>query len=136
VIAVVTVPPSMAQKVLLSENAPELSLDLLNQRHYAWYVENSENKTQPVGMKRPNAFGLYDMHGNVFQWVEDCFHNSYGGAPSDGSAWVEQCNLRVIRGGFYGSNSQLLRSADRGGGDPADNQEFEVGFRVGRTLTP
>jgi formylglycine-generating enzyme required for sulfatase activity len=55
---------------------------------YAWYNANSGRRPHPVGEKKPNAFGLYDMHGNVYQWVEDCIHENYNGAPVDGSAWT------------------------------------------------
>jgi formylglycine-generating enzyme required for sulfatase activity len=67
---------------------------------YAWYAENSEAKTHPDVTKKPNPFGHSDMHGNVWQWVEDCYHASYEEAPSDRSAWVEPCSIiRVVRGG-------------------------------------
>ena len=56
---------------------------------FAWYSENSEDKTHPVGEKKPNAWGLYDMHGNVWEWVEDDWHSSYKGAPNVGQAWVD-----------------------------------------------
>ena len=102
---------------------------------YAWYAENSEGKTQPVGTKKPNAFGLYDMHGNVWQWVEDCYHDSYQGAPSDGSAWVDQCSNRVVRGGSWSGYPDYLRSAYRYG-NGSDYRNVNLGFRVGRTLTP
>jgi formylglycine-generating enzyme required for sulfatase activity len=83
----------------------------------------------------PNAFGLYDMVGNVFQWVEDCVHNNYDGAPTDGSAWVEggDCEVRVDRGGAWNFPPDNLRSASRDTsaiGYRIDN----LGFRVGRTL--
>ncbi len=71
----------------------------------AWYEQNSGYRTHPVGRKAPNAFGLYDMTGNVLEWVQDCYHQSYKGAPSDGSAWETGCcdseydSSRMFRGG-------------------------------------
>jgi eukaryotic-like serine/threonine-protein kinase len=103
---------------------------------YAWFSENSGGKTQPVGKKKPNAFGLYDMHGNVWQWVEDCFELSYSGAPTDGSAVArEDCSGRVLRGGSWYNYRLDLRSANRVRGS-ADNRLLTYGFRVARTLTP
>ena len=60
---------------------------------YAWYSSNSDSQTHPVGQKRANPWGLYDMHGNVWEWVQDCWHDSYSGAPADGRAWVVACKL-------------------------------------------
>ena len=66
----------------------------------AWYLDNSDNKTHPVGEKQPNAFGLYDMLGNVWELCEDRWHPNYEGAPSDGSAWTTGSEVaRVVRGG-------------------------------------
>ena len=91
-------------------------------------------QTSPVGSFRPNAFGLYDTAGNVWQWVQDCYHDDYSGAPADGSAWTSgDCSFRVVRGGSWSSNPQDLRSANRGR-DPTDSRDNDVGFRVGRTL--
>ena len=62
-------------------------------------------RTAPVGSFAPNGFGLYDMHGNVWEWVEDCWNGSYAGAPSDGGAWRSgDCAKRVLRGGSWGGN--------------------------------
>jgi formylglycine-generating enzyme required for sulfatase activity len=98
----------------------------------AW--DNRE--TSPVGSFKPNAFGLYDMHGNVWQWVEDCYHDNYEGAPTDGSAWISKdCSRRVVRGGSWGQNSRIVRSAFRGRNEPYV-QNDDLGFRVARTLTP
>ena len=91
-------------------------------------------ETSPVGSFKPNAFGLYDMAGDVFQWVQDCNNNDYNGAPSDGSAWTSgDCSRRVVRGGSWYAVPLFLRSADRYG-LPADLRLHYLGFRVGRTL--
>jgi formylglycine-generating enzyme required for sulfatase activity len=80
---------------------------------YAWYDENSDGKTHQVGQKKPNSWGLYDMHGNVWEWVQDSWHDSYNGAPADGSAWEGDGTYRVIRGGSWSSNARDCRSALR-----------------------
>jgi formylglycine-generating enzyme required for sulfatase activity len=94
-------------------------------------------QTAPVGSFKPNAFGLYDMHGNVFEWVEDSWHNSYEGAPTDGLRWVEDADasIRVVRGGSWYSDPQNLRAADRLG-FPTDLRLNNIGFRLARTLNP
>jgi formylglycine-generating enzyme required for sulfatase activity len=91
--------------------------------------------TLEVGHFKPNAFRLHDMHGNVREWVEDCWHYSYLNAPTDGSAWISSCpdNARVIRGGSWGAGSGDLRSADRKREAPHHRTRF-TGFRVARTL--
>ena len=93
-----------------------------------------DNKvTAPVGSFNPNAFGLYDMAGNVWQWTQDCYHDSYGAAPADGSAWTSgDCSRLVFRGGSWGSNPLALHSAYRRG--TTDVRASFIGFRVGRTL--
>jgi len=93
-------------------------------------------ETSPVGSFPPNAFGLYDMAGDVWQWVQDCYHDDYNGAPTDGSVWTGgDCSRRVVRGGSWLINPQLLRSAFRVG-VTTDDRNSDLGFRVGRTLTP
>jgi formylglycine-generating enzyme required for sulfatase activity len=93
-------------------------------------------RTAPVGSFKPNAFGLYDMAGNVWQWVQDCHHGDYQGAPPDGSAWTSgDCNRRVARGGSWVDRPEFTRSADRLS-FPARFRIINLGFRVGRTLTP
>ena len=94
-------------------------------------------RTAP-GSFSPNAFGLQDVHGNVWEWVEDCWNDSYNGAPSDGSAWESgewECGARVLRGGSWDSIPRDLRSANRGW-NPPDGRVADRGFRVARTLTP
>ena len=89
-----------------------------------------------VGSYRPNAFGLYDVHGNVCEWVEDCWNGSYTGAPSDGSAWLRgECSWRVVRGGGWNNSPRFQRSAYRFA-TATGFRSSSYGFRVARTLTP
>src|SRR5579871_49039 len=102
---------------------------------YSWYSGNSSYRAHPVGQKTPNAFGVFDMHGNVWEWVEDCYHDDYEGAPVDGAAWTTgDCDARVVRGGSWGSDPQHLRAATRLRNTPANRFNY-LGFRVGRTLS-
>jgi formylglycine-generating enzyme required for sulfatase activity len=90
--------------------------------------------TAPVGSFKPNMFGLYDMAGNAAQFVQDCDHNDYRGAPTDGSAWLSgACKRRAIRGGSWLSQSYDVRS-DRHFLPPEIGRSFDTGFRVARTL--
>jgi formylglycine-generating enzyme required for sulfatase activity len=94
------------------------------------------NRTMPVDSFQPNPWGLYNVHGNVWEWTEDCWNGSYRGAPPDGSAWTSgDCNRRVVRGGSWDDDPQDLRAADRGWSPPV-KRHIGIGFRVGRTLTP
>ena len=93
-------------------------------------------RTSPVGSFRPNPFGLYDMAGNAGEWVEDCYHDTYSGAPTDGSA-VETCmpkfhNARVMRGGGWNAIPAWMRSASRDVEEPSQRAD-SFGFRVART---
>jgi formylglycine-generating enzyme required for sulfatase activity len=99
--------------------------------------EWDDKQTAPVGSFAANAFGLYDMHGNVWEWVEDCWHDNYDGATTDGSPWTAggDCSRRVVRGGSWISLPQNLRAAFRLR-TSTDNRDFSLGLRVGRTLTP
>jgi formylglycine-generating enzyme required for sulfatase activity len=101
----------------------------------AWYAKNSGNKLHRVGEKEPNLFGLYDMHGNVWEWCEDHWHYNYAGAPGDGSPWVDQKggSGRVMRGGSWFGVAGLCRSACRYGGFP-DFLDDDLGFRLVRLL--
>ena len=94
-------------------------------------------KTVSVGSFPANSFGLHDVHGNVWEWVEDCWHENYQGAPQDGSAWVTggYCGHRVLRGSSWNVTPRYLRSANRGR-DEAGVRYSGYGFRVARTLTP
>jgi len=125
---------------------------------YAWFDANSNGKTHSVAKKKPNAFGLYDMHGNVYEWVQDVLWfnpNDYKGAPSDGSAWNKKCaqpddelgqlilgapagcetELRGIRGGAWTTSRIFLRSANRapGGTTTSRNTSASTGMRIART---
>ena len=92
--------------------------------------------TAPIGAFEPNVFGLHDMSGNAWEWVEDSFYRSYEGAPSDGSPWVKgNESLRVLRGGAWFDNPQVLRSASREGFAPRSRLNVTA-FRLSRILAP
>ena len=115
---------------------------------YSWGEESGTNnascdgcgakwflQTAPAGSFKPNAFGLYDVHGNVWEWVEDSWHENYEGAPADGSAWLQDADptFRVIRGGSWHNDTDLVRSAIRF--KRHHKVQFDtLGFRVARTM--
>ena len=106
-----------------------------------WWGRGGVARRPPIPIKA-NAFGLYDMQGNVWQWVEDCWHDHYKGAfygaPRDGSAWKTECSpndQRMVRGGAWFSLPEQLCSVSRYSYPPRYRYNF-LGFRVGRTLTP
>ena len=98
---------------------------------------NSYDGTVSVGSFEPNAFGLYDMHGNVWEWVEDCWHDSYEGAPTDGRAWTTGCDgeWAVVRGGSWNGYPRLLRAANRVRLRPSVRY-INYGFRLVQDLNP
>ncbi len=97
----------------------------------AWHDGNSGYKTHPVGGKQANAFGLYDMSGNVEEWVQDCYHYGYQDAPRDGSGWDgnAKCEERVVRGGAFSDYKSDVRCHGRSSSYP-DLRHFSNGFRV------
>ena len=120
-----------------------ISGDLANYRASSTYAnepegEHREKKTTPVGQFPPNAFGLYDMHGNVWEWCLDDYHDNYEGAPTDGSAWFDEENdnlsqkqkRAVLRGGSWFDLPQSCRSAFRSFYSTRDYYNFSSGFRV------
>jgi formylglycine-generating enzyme required for sulfatase activity len=93
-------------------------------------------KTLPVDSFQPNPWGLYQVHGNVWEWVEDCWQDNYNGAPTDGSARTSgDCHFRVLRVGSWNNSPQSLRAANRIRLTSGNRSDL-IGFRVGRTLTP
>ncbi|MCZ7385592.1 MAG: SUMF1/EgtB/PvdO family nonheme iron enzyme [Candidatus Methanoperedens sp.] len=109
--------------------------DESNLGDYAWYEAPPSSETHhEVGQKKPNPWGLYDMHGNVGEWVRDLYYDSYDGAPTDGSAWEENdVPARVIRSGGWGCGSGNCRSAARSANYPGDRNRY-VGFRLLRVM--
>ena len=118
-----------------------ISTDQANYNGNYTYSSGTKGKyrkqTIPVGSFSANNFGLHDMHGNVYEWVEDCWHSSYRRAPTDGSAWIAKgdCSKRVYRGGSWDVGPGVLRSANRGWSG-AGRRSVDLGFRVALTLTP
>ncbi|MBI2900515.1 MAG: formylglycine-generating enzyme family protein [Planctomycetes bacterium] len=95
---------------------------------YAWYDRNSESKTHAVGTKKANAWGLYDVHGNVWEWCEDWYGEYASGAATDPKG-PSSSIVRCLRGGCFGSDGDITRSANRDGRDPA-NRNGKRGLRV------
>ncbi len=99
--------------------------------NYASGSKTSRKQTTDVGSFSPNAFGLYDIHGNVWEWCADTFHHNYQGAPTDGSAWINEDNnhYRIVRGGAWSFDPVSCRSASRTIASP-DHRHYHFGFRV------
>lgn len=101
---------------------------------YAWYDENSDGNTHSVGEKKPNPWGLNDVHGNVWEWVRDSWHGDYNGAPTDGSSWEKGVgSARVLRGGSWDLNAGNCWSAIHSYADPGARAD-DLGFRLLRIL--
>ncbi|MGB6537559.1 MAG: SUMF1/EgtB/PvdO family nonheme iron enzyme [Xanthobacteraceae bacterium] len=133
---------------LLAESEYEYGTRAGTQTAYPWGTAIGKNnancdgcgsqwdnkQTAPVGSFAANGFGLYNMVGNVWEWTQDCWHDSYSGAPANGSAWTSgDCGRRVLRGGSWGNYPRSLRSAFRLGSRSVGRSN-DGGFRVGRTL--
>jgi formylglycine-generating enzyme required for sulfatase activity len=103
--------------------------------NYAWYSRNSEDGIKPVAQKKPNVWNLYDMHGNVWEWVEDDYHSNYEGGPDDGRARIDEPRgvSRVIRGGSWRDSARSCRSAFRYGLSPGV-RDLVLGFRLVRSV--
>jgi formylglycine-generating enzyme required for sulfatase activity len=102
---------------------------------YAWFYGNSGGRTHPVGEKRPNPWGLHDIHGNVWEWVQDGWHDNYAGAPTDGSAWGASSDIdgRVLRGGSRRNIAWNTRVSYRNRLGPDDRYDT-IGLRLAQDL--
>ena len=102
-------------------------------KEVGWYDENSYGATKPVGLKYPNELEIYDMSGNVWEWCEDDWHESYDNPrkPLDGSPWIDKprASSRVLRGGSCFNNADYCRVSYRGHFSP-DLRDYDIGFRV------
>ncbi|MDE0331906.1 MAG: SUMF1/EgtB/PvdO family nonheme iron enzyme [Nitrospinae bacterium] len=135
---------------LLSESEWEYAARAGTTTRYSWGDGIGQNRancdgcgsdwdnrqTAPIGSFKANPFGLHDVHGNVWEWVADCWNDNYAGAPTDASAWMSgDCNSRVLRGGSWSFGPWVLRSATRLR-LRTGLRNFKSGFRVARTLGP
>ena len=99
---------------------------------YAWYYDNSDSKTHPVGQKKPNAWGLYDMHGNVWEWVLDWYDRDYyENSPGTDPQGPDSGSFRVLRGGGWSNDADNCHSADRNYHNP-DYSTIDLGLRLVR----
>ncbi|MEW5977841.1 MAG: formylglycine-generating enzyme family protein [Acidobacteriota bacterium] len=105
--------------------------------HYLWFRANNDPAgTKPVGQKQPNPWGLFDMHGNVWEWCQDWYHSSYEGAPTNGSAWESPVTaFRILHGGDFDNKATACRSANRNDHRCPDDRSPDLGFRVVLTRT-
>jgi formylglycine-generating enzyme required for sulfatase activity len=108
-----------------------LHADYIPGYEYSQRLRANGNQPHPVGTKKPNGFGLYDMHGNVLEWCQDAYHGDYEGAPTDGSAWEDgkAQEARMQRGGSYFAFNWLCSSAYRTA-EKVDDRKRTVGFRL------
>jgi formylglycine-generating enzyme required for sulfatase activity len=114
------------------ENTDRYRLPTEAEWEYAWFLNNSDYKTHPVATKKPNTWGLYDMHGNVFEWCLD-WYGKYPSGPVEDPTGPETGGERVLRGGSWNSNQNFARCADRFRLNPY-YRSFNIGFRCVRTL--
>ena len=112
--------------------------DEISLGEYAWYEQNSDGKTHPVGMRKPNYWGLYDVQGNVWEWCADIWHDNYEGAPIDGSSWIKggKGDSRPIRGGSWGDFMEKHKCAVSRYEYYAYLRASLVGFRVVSSASP
>lgn len=111
--------------------------DMSEPKEIGWYRDNSGGATHPAGQKKPNAWGLYDMHGNAWEWCLDMWHQGYEGAPNDGSAWTEAKTFEpVMRGGSFVNPPWWLRSANHMRNNPGNRFSYNQGFRLVRAVEP
>lgn len=107
--------------------------DAAGLERFAWINRGGDTGTRPVGRGAPNPWGLYDIYGNVWEWVQDCWHDNYAGAPTEGGVWSGgDCALRMLRGGGWNSPPAYARSAARGSLAPY-LQDTASGFRLARS---
>ena len=116
-------------------NTDQANFDGSNNHYRGTNSGDYRQCTTPVKTFKPNDFGLYDVHGNVWEWCEDVWHDNYEDAPADGSVWSRGGNQdkRVLRGGSWGSFARDVRAASRDSGTP-DNRSYHAGFRLARTV--